>query len=211
MGISMGKRPNFEYHVGKWLKYDRFGSNSSQPTLGSPLNLGDHWRHTWKWPFWGKLAIFTYSGTVGNPNTEGLSGRNDCNLMPGEQVRYYEGDDLWFNTCAANCSWQIANCPMRGFHPSQQLPVIVHGFTPTSQAYDIQCSALQFGSHVYSSPHATSWFLIIKRRGNGPLHCISITGWFIEMLPWRTSSIAKLSQKQVTTEHGGWGWERTQY
>ena len=147
---------------------------------------------------------------LGHPNTQGLSGRNDCNLMPGEQVRYYEGDDLWFNTCAANCSWQIANCPMRGFHPSQQLPVIVHS-NLSSLHYDIQCSALQFGSHVYSSPHATSWFLIIKRRGNGPLNCISITGWFIEILPWRTSSIAKLSQKQVTTEHGGWGWERTQY
>ena len=40
----MGKWPNFEYHDGKRLKYDRFGSNSSQPTLGSPLNLGDPWR-----------------------------------------------------------------------------------------------------------------------------------------------------------------------
>ena len=44
MGISMGKWPDFEYHVGKWLKYDRFGSNSSQPTLGPPLNLSDPWR-----------------------------------------------------------------------------------------------------------------------------------------------------------------------
>ena len=25
MGISMGKWPDFEYHVGKWLKYDRSG------------------------------------------------------------------------------------------------------------------------------------------------------------------------------------------
>ena len=32
------------YHVGKWFKYDRFGSNSSQPTLGSPLDLGDPWQ-----------------------------------------------------------------------------------------------------------------------------------------------------------------------
>ena len=37
----MGKWANFEYHVGKLLKYDQFGSNSSQPTLGSPLNLGN--------------------------------------------------------------------------------------------------------------------------------------------------------------------------
>ena len=44
---------------------------------------------------------------------------------------------------------------------------------------------LQFCSHVYSSPHpspppphATSWFLIIRRQGNGPLH--RITGWFLE-------------------------------
>ena len=28
----------------KILKYDRFGSNSSQPTLGSPLDLGDPWQ-----------------------------------------------------------------------------------------------------------------------------------------------------------------------
>ena len=27
-------------------------------------------------------------------------------------------------------------------------------------------------------PHATSWFLIIRRQGNGPLH--RITGWFLE-------------------------------
>ena len=44
----MGKWPDFEYHVGKWLKYDRFGSNSSQPTLRFPpwtlATLGDHWR-----------------------------------------------------------------------------------------------------------------------------------------------------------------------
>ena len=29
----MGKWPDFEYHVGKCLKYDRFGSNSSHPSL----------------------------------------------------------------------------------------------------------------------------------------------------------------------------------
>ena len=62
MGISIGKRPDFEYHGGKWLKYDRYGFNSSHPSLGSPLNLGepwrplatigDHWRHAWKWSFW---------------------------------------------------------------------------------------------------------------------------------------------------------------
>ena len=60
MGISMGKWPDFEYHVGKWLKYDRSGYNSSHPSLGSPLDLGNPWRplatlggpwrHAWKWP-----------------------------------------------------------------------------------------------------------------------------------------------------------------
>ena len=38
-----------------------------------------------------------------------------------------------------------------------------------------QC-ALQFGSHVYSSPHptsTTSWFHIIRRQENGPLQRIT--------------------------------------
>ena len=62
MGISMGKWPDFEYHVGKWLKYDRSGYNSSHPSLGSPLDLGNPWRplatlgdmpeNAWKWPKW---------------------------------------------------------------------------------------------------------------------------------------------------------------
>ena len=62
MGFSMGKRPDFEYHVGKWLKYDRSGYNSSHPSLGSPLDLGNPWRplatlgdmpeNAWKWPKW---------------------------------------------------------------------------------------------------------------------------------------------------------------
>ena len=54
----MGKWPDFEYHVGKWLKYGRFGSNSSQPTLGSPLNLGDPWRPLVTCLIMGILAIF---------------------------------------------------------------------------------------------------------------------------------------------------------
>ena len=36
--FSDGKKwPDFEYHGGKWLKYDRFGFNSSHPSLGSTL------------------------------------------------------------------------------------------------------------------------------------------------------------------------------
>ena len=44
MGITMGKWPDFEYYVGKWLKYDRSGYNSSHPSLGSPWDLGNPWR-----------------------------------------------------------------------------------------------------------------------------------------------------------------------
>ena len=44
MGISMGKWPDFEYCVGKCLKYDRSGCNSSHPSLGSPWDLGNPWR-----------------------------------------------------------------------------------------------------------------------------------------------------------------------
>ena len=34
MGTSMGKWPDFEYHGGKWIKYDRSSFNSSKATLG---------------------------------------------------------------------------------------------------------------------------------------------------------------------------------
>ena len=68
MGISMGKWPDFEYHVGKWLKYDRSGYNSSHPSLGSPWDLGNPWRplatlgdHAWKWSFW---PFWPFSGMV---------------------------------------------------------------------------------------------------------------------------------------------------
>ena len=40
----MWKWPDFEYHVEKWLKYDRSGYNSSHPSLRSPLDLGNPWR-----------------------------------------------------------------------------------------------------------------------------------------------------------------------
>ena len=63
MGISMCKWPNFEYHVGKRLKYDRSGYNSSHPSLGSPLDLGNPWRPlatclkmTILWKTWGVVA-----------------------------------------------------------------------------------------------------------------------------------------------------------
>ena len=67
----MGKWPDFEYHVGKWLKYDRSGFNSSHPSLGSPLNLGDPWQPLATCLKMVILAIFrhfqalktTYSGT----------------------------------------------------------------------------------------------------------------------------------------------------
>ena len=35
---------DFEYHGGKWLKYDLSGFNSSHPSLGSSLDLGNPWR-----------------------------------------------------------------------------------------------------------------------------------------------------------------------
>jgi len=44
------KWPDFEYHVGKLLKYNQSGYNSSHPSLaswGPPWTLetlGDHWR-----------------------------------------------------------------------------------------------------------------------------------------------------------------------
>ena len=40
----MGKWPDFEYHLGKLLKHDRSSYNSSHPSLGSPLDLGNPWR-----------------------------------------------------------------------------------------------------------------------------------------------------------------------
>ena len=59
--------------------------------------LGDLWRPLatlGDMPENGHLGgNWPFSPILGHPNTQGLSGRNDCNLMPGEQVRYYEGDD----------------------------------------------------------------------------------------------------------------------
>ena len=48
MGISMGKWPDFEYHVGKWLKYDRSGYNTSQVEI-----LNQPWGPPWTYfPTW---------------------------------------------------------------------------------------------------------------------------------------------------------------
>ena len=86
MGISMGKLPDFEYRVGKWLKYDRSGYNSSHPSLGSPWDLGNPWRplatlgdHAWKWSFWPFSGIFRHvaispmvaKGRQGFPRSKG--------------------------------------------------------------------------------------------------------------------------------------------
>ena len=38
----MGKWPDFEYHVGKWFKYDRFGYNSSHPSHSPKLVIFKH-------------------------------------------------------------------------------------------------------------------------------------------------------------------------
>ena len=81
--ISMGKWPDFEYHVGKWLKYDRSGYNSSHPSLGSPLDLGNPWRplttlgdpwwHAWKCLKMAKMTIFRHvaNGRQGSPRFKG--------------------------------------------------------------------------------------------------------------------------------------------
>ena len=61
MGISMGKWPDFEYHGGKWLKYDQSGFNSSHQSLGSPLDLGNPWRPLatcLKMAIWGEIGYF---------------------------------------------------------------------------------------------------------------------------------------------------------
>ena len=76
----MGKRPDFEYHVGKWLKYDRSGYNSSHPSLGSPLDLGNPWRPLatlggpWrpclKMTIWGEIGHFQ-ACRQGSPRSKG--------------------------------------------------------------------------------------------------------------------------------------------
>ena len=69
----MGKWPNSEYHGGKWLKYDQSGFNSSHPSLGSPLNLGDHWQDVWKCLKIAKMTIFRHvaNGRQGSPRFKG--------------------------------------------------------------------------------------------------------------------------------------------
>ena len=79
MGISMGKWPGFEYHVGKWLKYDRFGfTHLNQPwgppwtlaTLGDMLENGQ-FPPKWpcrKWPTSTLELISEHQTIKGDPN-----------------------------------------------------------------------------------------------------------------------------------------------
>ena len=105
MGISMGKWPNFEYHVGKWLKYDRFGSNSSQPTLGSPLNLVSSWRPLatiadmlenghfgGNWPFWVFILVSYIPAAAAAPSFQFFRFRA---ILPIN--KYYFHFSLWFS------------------------------------------------------------------------------------------------------------------
>ena len=64
----MVKLFDFEYHVGIWFKYDRFGSHSSWPPLGLPLmvwyteinssghlaisEMLENGHFLWNWSFW---------------------------------------------------------------------------------------------------------------------------------------------------------------
>ena len=96
----------FEHHVGKWLKYDRFGSNSSQPTLGSPLNLGDPWRPLVTCLIMVILAIFKI--------TDKINHRRDTRHVLFPTVRFpgarQEGgcENGWFqdsNPCKYSILW----------------------------------------------------------------------------------------------------------
>ena len=110
MGISMGKWPDFEYHVGKWLKYDRSGYNSSHPSLGSPLDLGnpwrplatlgDPWRHFWKWPFWGKLVIFKHAS------------KSVLMLTLFDSIRHQTGLAQPFSWRLPSSTSGVAGCPL---------------------------------------------------------------------------------------------------
>ena len=77
MGISMGKWPNFEYHVGKWLKYDWFG-HLNQP-WGPPWTLatiGDMPENAWKWPKWpfSGMSPMVAKGRQGSPRVSKVQG-----------------------------------------------------------------------------------------------------------------------------------------
>ena len=101
--------------------------------------------------------------------------------------------------------WQIIPCTDFTLRNNYQLLC----FPVTSPVlHDVHCSTLQFGSHVYSSPpplpppQATSWFLIIRRQGNGPLH--RITGWFLEEANFSLlCTCAKTPWKQVNEDDIG--------
>ena len=60
----MGKLPDFEYLVGKWLKYDRSGYNSSHPYLGPPWDLGNPWRPLATMPENGQNGQFVISWSI---------------------------------------------------------------------------------------------------------------------------------------------------
>ena len=107
----MGKWPDFEYHVGKWLKYDRFGSNSSQPTLGFPLNLGDPWQHAWKWPF---------SPILGHPNTQEETIATWCQGSKSDITRVMINDSTLVQQIAVD-KLQIVPCADFTLHSNCQL------------------------------------------------------------------------------------------
>ena len=96
MQISMQfhmKSLDFEYHVAKWLKYDRSVYNSSHPSLGS---LWMVWcieltssGHIWSFPTCLKMVIFTqnhhFQAYRKWPNTTTITKFNASNHLGGPQ------------------------------------------------------------------------------------------------------------------------------
>ena len=156
----MGKWPNFEYHVGKWLKYDRSGYNSSHPSLGSLLDLGNPWRPfatlgdpAWKWPIWGKLVIFKHV-VSSNPiawvvkrtklnSKKGVLGDTLIYITPRMQRTK---DEVHKNAAHQRCSSPKMKCTRDAAYLRFSIPKILHTKDASHQRYNAlkthqRCSA----------------------------------------------------------------------
>ena len=80
--------------------------NSCNPSLGSPLDLGDPRQHAWKWPISPKMFIFKHVGNGQNVTQELISLHQTIKGDPNDGLDELEPDRSYLNhfpTWCAKC------------------------------------------------------------------------------------------------------------